>query len=179
MRCSSHYTKHINQKWFKEPIFYTSNRTLKTADKIIRSIVNKIRISNSWNKSIIPYFGSQWWALTPACAQYILEFVKVNGSYYIENKNTFAPDEHFFHTIVGNSPFNAKSDGVQEYEGRGTWRMANFHLIHKSLSKWYTLNDWDEINSSNKLFVRKVNSIVSNGLIDSINENILNKSYSH
>ncbi len=175
MRQSLHYIKHINQKWYKEPIFYTSNRTFELSDKAIRNVLNRISFSNSWDKSVIPYFGSQWWAFTPACAQYILNYIKVNNNYFKRSKNTFAPDEHFFHTIVGNSPFSVKSDGLQEYKGRGTWRMANFHLIHKTLSKWYTLNDLDEIISSDKLFVRKVNSLVSTPLIDLINEKILIK----
>ncbi len=175
MRQSAHYMKYINQKWYKEPIFHTSNRTLGLPGKVIRNILNKISFHNSWNKDVIPYFGSQWWALTPACAQYILNYVKGNANYYKTNKNSFAPDEHFFHTIVGNSPFNAKADGLQEFKGRGTWRMANFHLIHKTVAKWYTADDWDEINTSEKLFVRKVNSLLSSPLIEMINKNILVK----
>ncbi|MEJ7683891.1 MAG: beta-1,6-N-acetylglucosaminyltransferase [Segetibacter sp.] len=126
-----------------------------------------------WDKSIIPYFGSQWWAITPDCAKYILDFLKENPKYYIQSKFTFAPDEHFFHTIIGNSSYKEKSDGAHKYIGMGTWRMANFHLIAPSLTKWYSINDWNKISSSGNLFVRKLNSTVSKDLIQLIDEKIL------
>lgn len=173
MRESTHYTSHINNKWFKEPIIKTSNKILKLTDKIVRNIGNRIKFRNSWNKSIIPYFGSQWWAITPDCARYILDFLKRNPKYYTQNKYTFSPDEHFFHTIIGNSIYKEKSDGIQKYKDRGTWRMANLHLIHPTLNKWYASTDWDKINSSDKLFARKLKSSVSDDLIKKIDEKIL------
>lgn len=173
MRASAHYLNHINRKWFKEPIVHTSNRTVELTDKIIRNLGNRLKFRNSWDESTVPYFGSQWWAITPDCAKYILDFLKENPKYYIQNKFTFAPDEHFFHTIIGNSNYKEKSNGVHEYKGKGTWRMANYHLIAPSLTKWYSTNDWDKINSSDKLFVRKLNSYVSSDLVNLINEKIL------
>lgn len=173
MRQSFHYIKHISQKWFKIPLLQTSNKILSLADKIVRSIGNKLSLKNHWDTSIIPYFGSQWWALTPLCAKYVLDFVKENPDFYAVNKYTFSPDEHFFHTIVGNSPFREKSNGVQEFKQRGTWRMANLHIVHSTLSKWYTIEDWDKIITSDRLFVRKLNSSVSDELVNSINEKIL------
>lgn len=173
MRESPHYVSHINQKWFKIPLLQTSNKILSLADKTVRSLGNKLALRNHWDASIIPYFGSQWWALTPPCAKYVLDFVKENPDFYDVNKYTFSPDEHFFHTIVGNSPFREKSDGVQKFVQRGTWRMANLHIIHSSLSKWYAMKDWDNIIVSDKLFVRKLNTAVSGELVNSINEKIL------
>ena len=173
MRESSHYINHVNIKWFKEPIVQTSNKIVRLIDKIVRNLGNRLKFHNSWDKSIIPYFGSQWWAITPCCAKYILDFIKRNPEYYIQNKFTFAPDEHFFHTIVGNSTYNEKSDGTHKYEGRGTWRMANLHLIDPSLTKWYSIKDWDKIKSSDKLFVRKLNSFVSDELTKMIDEKCL------
>lgn len=173
MRESAHYSSHINSRWFKEPVIQTSIKIVRLADKIVRNLGNRIKFSNSWDKSIGPYFGSQWWAITPDCAKYILDYLKKNPKYYIQNKFTFSPDEHFFHTIIGNSIFKEKSDGVQKYEERGTWRMANIHLIDPSLTKWYSINDWDKIHSSDKLFVRKLSSSVSEDLIKLIDEKIL------
>lgn len=173
MRQSSHYILHVKQKWFKTPLFQTTNKTLKLADKIVREIGNKLRLANHWDKSIIPYFGSQWWAITPGSAKYVLDFVRDNPNFYTANTYTFSPDEHFFHTIIGNSPYRQKSDGVQEFKQRGTWRLANFHIIHTLLSKWYTTDDWEQIITSDKLFVRKLNSLKSDGLISLINEKIL------
>lgn len=174
MRESPHYFRHIRQKWFRTPLLHTSNKALKFIEEGIRYVCNhKLRFKNSWDKSIIPYFGSQWWALTPNCARYILEYVDKNPRFYAMNKYTFSPDEHFFHTIVGNSHFKEKSDGVQEFKQRGTWRMANFHIIATTLSKWYTMNDWNKIIASDRLFVRKLNSTVSHELTDNIDKELL------
>ena len=169
-----HYMKQIKLKWFKEPIFLASFAPLKLCDKVIRKVANFMQLKNCWDENtIIPYFGSQWWALTPRCCEYILEYIDINNTYYSMNKLSFAPDEHFFHTLVGNSVYKKKSDGLQAFEGRGTYKLANFHLIHPSLSKWYDLTDWDEIFSSDKLFVRKVNSLKSKELLDKIDKELL------
>lgn len=173
MRESAHYMNQINTKWFKEPIVQKPSKIVRLTDKIVRNVGNRIKLRNPWDESIVPYFGSQWWAITVDCARYVLNFLKENPKFYSQNKFTFAPDEHFFHTIIGNSTFKEKSDGVHKYEGRGTWRMANIHIIHHSLTKWYTVADWEEINSSDKLFVRKLNSSASDGLIKLIDEKLL------
>lgn len=172
MRQSAHYIKQIKQKWFKEQLFHTSNKFLRNCDKTIRQLANKLQLHNRWDNAVVPYFGSQWWAFTPGCANYILKYVKDQPEYYNNNKHSFSPDEHFFHTVVGNSPYSEKCDGLLPYEGRGTWRTANLHIIHHSLTKWYTIDDWDEIKSSDKLFIRKVNSTVSGELIDLIDKKI-------
>lgn len=173
MRESPHYFSHISQKWYRTPLFHSSNKPLKLLDEGIRYVFNhKLKFKNSWDKSFIPYFGSQWWALTPGCARYILKFVQENPAFYAMNRYTFSPDEHFFHTIIGNSNYNSNSDGVQEFKQRGTWRMANFHIIATNLAKWYTINDWKKVSNSDRLFVRKLNSTVSGELIDAIDEQL-------
>ena len=50
------------------------------------------------------FAGSQWWALTGSCINYILD--TLSDSQYIPFfKYSLIPDEAFFHTIIGNSPF--------------------------------------------------------------------------
>jgi glycosyltransferase involved in cell wall biosynthesis len=51
------------------------------------------------------YAGDACWALSRDACQYIVEFARCNphvGGFF---RNTFTPDEMFFHTILGNSPF--------------------------------------------------------------------------
>jgi hypothetical protein len=50
-----------------------------------------------------PYSGNTWWALTRDACQYILEFVERNQGVVKYFEDVFAPDEAFFHTILGNS----------------------------------------------------------------------------
>lgn len=55
-----------------------------------------------------PFAGNTWWAVSREAAQYILEFVDRNphvGKYF---RGVFAPEETFFHTILGNSAFQSR-----------------------------------------------------------------------
>ncbi|WP_108823101.1 beta-1,6-N-acetylglucosaminyltransferase [Dysgonomonas sp. Marseille-P4361] len=51
------------------------------------------------------YAGTQWFALTNKCIQYILKIVEEDKRYEQFFKHTLVPDEAFFQTIIGNSPF--------------------------------------------------------------------------
>lgn len=59
-------------------------------------------------RALGPYGGSQWWALTREACRYIIEFVQSNESVSRFFRNTCCPDEMFFHTILGNSPFRSR-----------------------------------------------------------------------
>jgi hypothetical protein len=59
--------------------------------------------------SIKPYASSQWWALSRDAVGHILDFVRANPRLVRFYKHTLIPDEMFFHTILGNSPFRAKA----------------------------------------------------------------------
>jgi hypothetical protein len=52
-----------------------------------------------------PFGGSTWWTLTDQACQYILQFVGANPQVRRYFEKTFACDEMFIHTIIGNSPF--------------------------------------------------------------------------
>lgn len=51
------------------------------------------------------YAGTQWFALTHGCVGYILETIAKDSRYVNFFKYTLVPDEAFFQTIIGNSPF--------------------------------------------------------------------------
>lgn len=175
MRQSDHYLKLISRKHFMEPLTTSRNKIMMFLDRFSRAIFRRLSIANKWNNCVTPHFGHTWCALTPECCRYILDFHNQNPWFYQMNKDTFAPDEHYFHTIVGNSPFAAYADGIQVYEGRGLWRVVNFHLICPSLKKWFSLDDWDQVRESNKLFVRKINSKSGAELIRKIDIELLNR----
>lgn len=175
-----HYLKIFKRYSFKNPIFPSVgnkflNKGISLIDKIIRKSLTLLLSTYAKKpiEDIIPCYGSQWWAITPACATYILNFVDNNPKFTEYFKTAFAPDEYFFHTIVGNSPFLAKSTGFQKYQGRGTFRMANLHVIHPSLAHVYTHDDFEELKNSDKFFVRKVTSASSRQLISKINHELI------
>ncbi|QGY43173.1 hypothetical protein GM418_05720 [Maribellus comscasis] len=167
-----HYIKLIKQKWFKEPIFHFKNKHLINLDKCIRFLLNKLKLKNHWGEKIIPYTGHTWCALTMNCCKYVYEYHRNNPWFREMNRFTMAADEHYIHTIIGNSFFKPLSLGVTKYKGRGLYQYTSIYLIDKSLVKWYDLNDWKEIKASDKLFIRKVNSQTGNELVTKINNEL-------
>ncbi|MAC96403.1 MAG: hypothetical protein CMC96_12985 [Flavobacteriales bacterium] len=167
-----HYMKLINTKWFKEPLFNSKNKYLKQLDKGIRFLMNKLRLKNYWDDKMIPYYGHTWCALTMDCCDYVYNYHNNNSWYREMNRYTYAVDEHYIHTIVGNSKFMESTLGKVEYKGRGLFQYTSFYLIDRSLKKWYNLSDWQEIIQSDKLFVRKVNSETGSDLVSKINEEL-------
>jgi len=175
MRVDSGYRRHIYQRWFREPWFFCPKKDgyLGRCEYILRRVFDCFRIPSSWPRNVIPYFGSQWWALTYEACEYVVSFLESNPWFLEVNRWTFSPDEHFFHTIIGNSSIRHLASGEQEFQGRGTWRMANLHLIHPSLSKVYTIDDIEEVCRSDRYFVRKVWTENSGSLLDFLDERVL------
>jgi len=168
-----HYMKQITQKWFIEPLINSRNTLLRKTDAAIRILLKKYAFKNHWNEEIIPYLGSQWCALSMNACQYVYDYHLENEWYRKMNKFTFAPDAQYIHTIIGNSELIDLEAHLLPYEGRGSYRMANYHIIDKHLAKWYTIDDWQEIITSDKLFVRKIRSKDGTQLVRRINEEIL------
>lgn len=60
----------------------------------------------TYPNGFIPYGGSQWWSLTNDCIDYIAETCVPGNILYDFYRNTYVPDEMFFHTLLFNSEFN-------------------------------------------------------------------------
>jgi len=74
--------------------------------------------------SLEPYSGLTWWALTRDACRYILEFVERNQPVVEFFQDVFAPEETFFHTILGNSAFRCRIRRSLLYED---WRIPGGH----------------------------------------------------
>lgn len=173
LRVNPHYYKQIKNKYIMENPFFIRNKFTHNIHRLIRRVSLHIGINNSWKKDFIPYGGSNWSALTDEAARYVIKFNSDNTWLRKIFKYTYAPDEHYIHSIIGNSNLRYKSTGLQDFKYFGLDYLANIHIIHISLSKWYTINDWDEIKNSDKLFVRKVRSIDGYDLVEKINSHII------
>jgi hypothetical protein len=55
--------------------------------------------------TLVPFAGSQWWALSAGACRYIQRFVETNPDFVKFFNNVYVPDEMFFQTILGNSEF--------------------------------------------------------------------------
>jgi hypothetical protein len=141
-----------------------------TPDKILRKLatLSVWPIKRSLPEGLVPCEGSQWWVLTEECVQYLLMMVREQPDLSHLYRYAMAPDEHFFHTLVQNSPFAVEAAPIMAYTGKGMWKKANIHVVHPSLKKIYTLVDFDELMTTGKLFVRKVNTLDSTTLMDKL-----------
>lgn len=119
-------------------IFLTLDKLSLTAQKILR--VNRVK-----NHELEYYMGSNWFSITHEFASYIL-----SREDFIEKHFRFshAGDELFVQTILMNSPFRNHwvNDNV---------RCIDFHRIYRGGPHTFTLEDYDFVMSSGKLFGRK------------------------
>ncbi|MFM2061629.1 MAG: hypothetical protein RLZZ507_1299 [Cyanobacteriota bacterium] len=116
--------KRLTNYWFMEPLqpFYN--------DRLFRQILQKIfhlGVTKKPLKNVSTAWGSQWWAITPKCAAFILQYLKQNPVFLNFYKYAHAPDEHCFHTVVANSPFLEKAGGFRK-EIRWPHEVSNITL---------------------------------------------------
>src|SRR5262245_23382101 len=71
-----------------------------------------------------PYSGITWWALTREACQYLVEFKERDRTLSKFFTNCFAPEETFFHTILGNSAFKPRMRRSLVYED---WSVQGAH----------------------------------------------------
>jgi Core-2/I-Branching enzyme len=63
-----------------------------------------------------PYAGNTWWALSREACQEILQVTQKNRDFVKYFQDVFAPEEAFFHTIMGNSSLKRCTVGNLVYE---------------------------------------------------------------
>src|SRR5215472_9894730 len=66
-----------------------------------------------------PYSGVTWWTLSRNACEYVLRFTESNPHVERFFRDTFAPEESFIHTILGNSPLRDRIRGHLLFED---WR---------------------------------------------------------
>lgn len=153
-----------NQKAGK-PISRITTLRLRSSMPVRRFIVRILGryglVQRNYKKylgNLEPYSGNTWWALTRDACQYILEFIKCNHDFIKFFENTFAPEETFFHTILGNSAFKNRIRRNLMYEDWSS-REAHPATLNRDHLAYFESNDtvWltDVYGSGEVLFARK------------------------
>lgn len=110
--------------------YYASLNTLRgRSEKPVRKLALKILARSGLARrdfkkklnGLEPYAGNAGWALTRDACLYIIDFIENNPRYCNYFENVFAPDEIFFHTILGNSFFKSRICRHLTYED---WSVA-------------------------------------------------------
>lgn len=65
----------------------------------------------NWKRALgdlAPYCGSQWWALSADAVAHLLAQIDARPEYVRFCHHSQTPDEHFFHTLLANSPLHPR-----------------------------------------------------------------------
>jgi Core-2/I-Branching enzyme len=153
----------------------------------IQKRLKKFLPKRRFYRDMVPYFGSQWFALTHHTVSYILSFIKENPGYLKFMRHTEGPDETFFPTIVMNSP---RQSNLYDYEKYQQWlKTRKEHDLFEQSYSSLRYMDWSErgkpkpaildttyfdILASNKnLFARKFDESLSADLLAQIDKQLL------
>lgn len=165
--------RHIQYKFLMDNPFPIRNKLTHNLHRTMRRVSFHANIPNPWKDNITAYSGSNWTALNAQCAKFVVSFHENNLAFQDMMRYTYAPDEHYIHTILGNSSLASQCTGEIEFKYKGLDYLTNLHFIDNSLTKWFTIEDWADITISDKLFVRKVRSLDGTELVNKINNEIL------
>jgi hypothetical protein len=130
--------------------------------QLINSILPKRRVPE------IPFYGySMFWALTPACIQYVMDYLRANHSFRRFIKLTWGSDEFLFATIILNSAFKeaVMNNNLLFYK-------RPYQSAHPETLK---AGDFPLLVSSGKLFARKLNLGADPVIFDLLDEHIKEK----
>jgi Core-2/I-Branching enzyme len=160
------HRRQIDRYWWMDKIVPG-----RRADKILRRVLNDSLGPALGRRRKPPHVvcqGLTWWAITARCARHVLEELERDPAIERYYRHVWCPDEKLVHSIVLASPYaeETKHRGREPFRGEGQWRLTNFHLIHPTLTKYYTLDDLPEIEKSEQFFVRKVKTGISTSLLE-------------
>jgi len=123
----------------------------------LQNFVNAIFPQRKLPGGLKPYGRSQWLTITPICAQYVINYIRNNPEVEHYFRMVWAVDEVFFQTILVNSPYK---DTLVNYN----LRYIELDAGKRPIS--YTMADADKLISTNALFARKFDRIISAEVLD-------------
>jgi hypothetical protein len=110
------------------------------------------------------FYGSSWWTLTHNCVNYILNKIDNEKTILKYFKYVFAPDEMFFQTIIGNSPF---ADKV----ANNNLRYIRFQRNNPN-PDILTIKDKEVLLTSSAFFARKFDIKQSKEILDDLKQTL-------
>jgi hypothetical protein len=125
---------------------------------LLQAVINLFAPSRELPDGYKAYGRSQWFAITPDCAVYVIEILKNNERLRRYFRMTWAPDEFIFQTILHNSPF--KDSVVNDNLRYIVFKPGNYH------PETMTIADADTLINSGKFFARKFNMESERAIMD-------------
>lgn len=116
------------------------------------------------------YCGSSWWCLTGECLQYVYDTMQGNPCFKHYLRTCLAPDELLVQTIVFNSPYASRAM-LHRGGYPGLAGLTPLHYIeYTDRIAVFDEHDFGKLVASGKMFCRKVQTGVSDKLLDLIDE---------
>ena len=145
---------------------YNRKPCIRIIDNLVRMTQKILKIERQNLSDFELYMGSSWFTITYNCAQYLIKFLIDNPNYMDDYKYSICSDEHFYQIILMNSKFknSIANDNLRYIE----W------FEEKSSPKTLTIEDYEKLRNSNKLFARKFDTEVDREVITLLNDNINN-----
>jgi hypothetical protein len=145
---------------------------------------------------MVPYGGSDWWSLSAGCVRHVLRFIEDNPAFSRFYRYTHCPSEMFFHTIIMNSEWAARTRMFERYRAWSARASAQEKALESSMLPEHEFNlryidwsgektgareapavlderDWPGIRASDDLFARKFEMPQSARLLDRIDHEIM------
>jgi hypothetical protein len=123
----------------------------------VANLMNKVLPKRKLPDNLPAYGRSQWLTITPACAAYVINYIKNNKQIERFFKMTWAVDEVFFQTILCNSPLK---DTLVNDNLRYLALQPNFRPVT------YTMKDAKALTGPGKFYARKFDANVDSQILD-------------
>lgn len=113
------------------------------------------------------WFSSCWIGITGDCARYIIDTLNEDKSFERYFRHSYTPDELLYTTLIMNSPFAGQATVFREkLNPGGLPALTQLHYIeYTDKIAVYSLADYDKLKASGKMFVRKLQSGISDTLV--------------
>ena len=139
-----------------------------TSKNSIGKAINRMYgIKKPWKKTIGEfsnlYKGMIWASMPIEVCKYVLSYVESHKRFIKALRHVIIPEEFFFQTIIMNSAYS--TDVVKK-----NLRYTDWTTRHGSRPAILDESDYDSIISSDNVFARKIDSLISKSLIEMLTE---------
>lgn len=123
------------------------NRVIRKYSNLALKLGFELGIHRKPPNGLIPYVGSQWWSLSRAAAQYVVDYAADHPEVVRFYRHSHVPDEGFFQTVLMNSPLRETiaENNLRYVEWDGSYNPRVMEL-----------NDLEVIVQSGCAFARKL-----------------------
>ncbi len=131
--------------------------------------INRFR-GQSLPAGMKPFGGSHWWALSGDCGAYVKGVADGDRDLVRLFEKMWCSDEHFFHTVIANSPFRERLSRVD------TKPVLGLHYIDWTRGgyspKVLGVEDFERLIASHALFARKFDMTQDSAILDMIDAHL-------